>query len=303
MRIFITPPDSFFRSGVSERRRLLEHIEEAGLDGVFYADHVSFRDGSGVDGLILLAGLSQLHPGLGLQVGVYLLPLRHPVLVARQLATLSELAPGRISLGVGVGGEDRHEVQACEVDPRTRGRRCDESLGVLHSLLAGETVTHHGEFFHLDAVRIKPSPTPPIPVYIGGRSDAALRRTARYGQGWIAAWCSVERFTTAVASCQRQAVEAGRPDVAWHHELQPWVGVDADGDQARAAVARAMEHFYGLPFSAFERYVPYGTPAEVAARLAPYLQAGAQQLNITACAPPGQDAIALAGQIKVELLS
>ncbi|MFN0027906.1 MAG: LLM class flavin-dependent oxidoreductase [Acidimicrobiales bacterium] len=299
--VYVSPPDQFFRLDVTERRRILERVADGGLDGVFYPDHVSFRNGSGMDGLIMLAGLSQLHPTLGVGVGVYLLPLRHPVLVARQLISLWELAPGRISFGVGVGGEDRHEMVSCEVDPRTRGRRCDEALGLLNPLLAGSTVSHQGEFFHLDEVCLKPVPEPSVPIYVGGRSNAAVTRVARFGQGWIAAWCSVDRFRTAVADCERQAAELGRGDVRWHHQLQPWVGLAANRDQARAAVAETMQRFYGLPFEAFERYVPYGTVPEVAAFLRPYVAAGAARLNVTACVPPGDDAVDAAAQLKVAL--
>src|SRR6188768_1303322 len=98
---------------------------DAGLDGVLQADHVSFRNGAGTEAIVMMAGLSGLHPTLGLHIGVYLLPLRHPVTVARALSTLSSVAPGRVVFGVGIGGEDRHEVEVCGVDPRTRGRRCD----------------------------------------------------------------------------------------------------------------------------------------------------------------------------------
>src|SRR6185295_11694668 len=108
-------------------------------------------------------------------VSVYLLPLRHPVPVARQLATFAQYAPGRLIFGVGVGGEDRHEVEICGVDPASRGRRMDESLTVLRGLLSGDALTFRGEFFNLDRALIRPAPTPPIPIVVGGRSDAAAR--------------------------------------------------------------------------------------------------------------------------------
>ena len=76
--------------------------------------------------------------------------MRHPVPVARQIATLCESAPGRFVLGVGVGGEDRHEIEICGVDPRTRGRRTDESLAALRALLRGEPTSHACEFFAFD---------------------------------------------------------------------------------------------------------------------------------------------------------
>ena len=86
-----------------EQRGLLGRIADAGIDHVFTADHVSFRDGSGMDGLVTLAALSGLEPRLGLEVGVYLLALRHPMVAARQIATLAEAAPGRFTVGIGVG--------------------------------------------------------------------------------------------------------------------------------------------------------------------------------------------------------
>lgn len=72
--------------------------------------------GHGNDGMVTAAALANLHPDLGVYLGVYLLPLRHPVPVARQLANLAEMAPGRIRFGVGIGGDDRHEVEVCGVD-------------------------------------------------------------------------------------------------------------------------------------------------------------------------------------------
>ena len=103
------------------RRQLVTEILDAGLDHVFIADHVSFHTGLGMDGLINAATLTATDPNLKVCVGVYLLALRHPVLVARQLATLAESAPGQLLLGIGVGGEDRNEIAMCGVDPATRG--------------------------------------------------------------------------------------------------------------------------------------------------------------------------------------
>src|SRR5262249_53663209 len=109
----------------------------AGLDHVGSIDHVCFRGGEGIDGLITAAALAGIHPNIGRYVGVYQLPLRHPVLVARQLSTLAHFAPGRLTFGIGVAGEDAHEFENCGVDVHTRGRRTDESLALLRRLLTG----------------------------------------------------------------------------------------------------------------------------------------------------------------------
>ena len=273
-------------------------MADAGLDGVIQADHVSFRDGSGVEAIVMMAGLSGLHPTLGLFIGVYLLPLRHPVPVARSLATLAQLAPGRIEFGVGIGGEDRHEVEVCGVDPRTRGRRCDDSLDVVRRLLAGDEVTHHGEFFDIDACLIRPMPDPRIPILVGGRSDAAIRRAGRFADGWIGVWCSPRRLAAAAAMCADEAGAAGRGDVVFRHKMQPWVGLAETKEAARGHVSRAMEGFYGVPFSAFEKYTPYGTPADVAEGLAAYVEAGVSGFNISLCGPDPDAVIEMCGEVK-----
>ena len=112
------------------RRTVLRLAEDAGLDHVAVGDHVSFRSGAGSDGLLAAAGVLAAAERLATNTAVYLLPLRHPVLVARQLADIGALAPGRFIFGVGVGGEDRHEVEVCGVDPAVRGRRMDEAWSV-----------------------------------------------------------------------------------------------------------------------------------------------------------------------------
>ena len=93
----------------------------AGVDHLTVGDHVSFAGGHGADGLIQAAALLAAHPDVRVQTGVYLLALRHPATIARQLATIAQLAPGRFAFGVGVGGEDRREYELCGIDPRERG--------------------------------------------------------------------------------------------------------------------------------------------------------------------------------------
>ncbi len=278
----MTPPWDLWSLEPDEQRRRLAAVADAGIDHLFTADHVSFHDGSGIDGLIELAALSGVEPRLGLHLGVYLLALRHPMAVARQISTLANAAPGRLVVGIGVGGEDRHEIEVCDVDPRTRGRRTDASLSIVRRLLDGETVDGDGEFFGFERGRIKPRPDPPVPFLVGGRSDAAIGRAARLGDGWLATWCSARRYAEGVAAVGSAAPDRVEP---WHHGLQSWVGVGRDRDEARSCVATAMERFYGIGFDRFERYTPYGSPIEIADFLRPYVDAGASILNLTACGP------------------
>ena len=275
----------------------MERIADAGLDHVFFADHVSFKGGMGMDGMIQAAALSQLHPELHVYIGVYLLALRHPMTVARQLSTMSEFAAGRITLGVGVGGEDRHEMEVCGIDPRTRGRRTDECLEVITALLTGEPLDHDGEFYRLEQARILPAPDPAIPITIGGRSEAALRRVARHGDGWLAVWRTAERFARAVARIDELAAEIGRTR-PFDHGLQLWCGLGSTTSEARTFVAHRMEGFYRVPFERFERFTPHGSPAEIAEYLRPYVAAGCATINLTMCAEHIDDAIDGAAEVK-----
>ena len=278
-----------------EQRALLGRIADAGIDHVFTADHVSFRDGSGMDGLVTLAALSGLERRLGLHVGVYLLGLRHPMVAARQITTLAEAAPGRLTVGVGVGGDDRHEVEVCDVDPSTRGRRTDAALGLVRALLAGETVDGDGEFFQFRGGRIRPVPDPAVPLVVGGRSDAALERAGWFGDGWLAAWCSPRRFVKGIGMVE--AAGAGR-GVDWQHGLQLWLGVGASPEEGRSHVAETMERFYRMSFQPFERYTPCGTAAEIAEFLQPYVAAGATTLNLTPCGPDRNTEIDAAAEVR-----
>src|ERR1700742_4541202 len=138
VRAGIFTPVGQFASSADQPPSMLDDIAESGIDHVCVGDHVSFHVGTGADGLIDATAMLSRHTELPCYVALYLLPLRHPVPVARQLASIAELAPGRLTFGVGIGGEDRHELEICGVDPATRGRRMDESLQILRGLADGK---------------------------------------------------------------------------------------------------------------------------------------------------------------------
>jgi alkanesulfonate monooxygenase SsuD/methylene tetrahydromethanopterin reductase-like flavin-dependent oxidoreductase (luciferase family) len=288
-RVGMFPPLGLLEQGPQAVRAFLERVGGAGLDHVCCSDHVSFFTGMGFDGLVQAAALAMLHPTLPVYTGVYLLPLRHPVLVARQLADIGRLAPGRLIFGTGVGGEDRHEVEICGVDPATRGRRMNESLTIVRQLLTGRPVSFHGTFFDLDEALIAPVPATPVPIIIGGRSDVAIRRAGRFGDGWLGIWVSARRFAAAVEMTAQEAVRVPRPDPPSRHAMQVWCGLAGSKEDARACLAPAMQAFYQLPFERFERYCPYGTADDVAEFLAPYAAAGCTEFNLIPQSPdPGQ---------------
>jgi alkanesulfonate monooxygenase SsuD/methylene tetrahydromethanopterin reductase-like flavin-dependent oxidoreductase (luciferase family) len=284
-----------------ELRAFMASAEAAGLDHIAVGDHVSFYAGFGMDGLVRAAQYFGASERIGVNTAVYLLPLRHPVLVARQLAELGAMAPGRFVFGVGVGGEDRHEVEMCGVDPRSRGRRMDECVTIVRRLLEGEPVDHHGEFFDLERAWILPAPETPIPIVVGGRSDAAIRRAGTLGDGWFGIWVSPRRYGEVIDQLNAHAADAGRGDVPWTNALNVWCGVADDRATARGLVAPRMEAFFQLPFERFEKWSPYGTADDLADFLEPYVDAGCQVFNLILQAGSAGAAIEAAAAVRERL--
>ncbi|MCQ4079170.1 LLM class flavin-dependent oxidoreductase [Streptomyces sp. RB6PN25] len=279
LKLGISDQDGFTTPDPRVRRRLLDRVVEAGLDHVTMGDHISFHDGSGFDGMISATTVLSSHDRLSVIIGVYLLGLRHPMLAARQLSTLSQTAPGRLTLGVGVAGEDRREVSNSGVDPKTRGRRLDEALMLVRRLLDGEEVTHHGEFFRLDEARILPTPEPRIPIVIGGKGDVAVRRTAQFGDGWLGIFCSARRFAETRQRILEAAAGLDREAPSWFG-VNVWCGLDADAAQAREMLAAKMEGLYHVPYEKFQYIAPAGTPEQVAELLQPFAESGAEYITL-----------------------
>ena len=303
IRVGMFAPVGQFAAPTEQRSVMLDRIAESGVDHVCVADHVSFFVGAGADALIDAASLLTRYPDLPCYVALYLLPLRHPVLVARQLASIAELAPGRLTFGVGIGGEDPHELEICGVDPRTRGRRMNESLDLVRALAEGKPVSCDGEFFSLRDAQILPAPSPPIPITVGGRSDAAVRRAGRFGDGWLGIWVSPQRYRSVVDEVAEHARSAGRDAGGFEHAINVWCGFGATRGAARAPLAAEMQSFYQMPFEPFERYSPYGTPEDVAEFLYPYVEAGCSVFNVIACADDHETAVAGVAELRQRLRS
>jgi alkanesulfonate monooxygenase SsuD/methylene tetrahydromethanopterin reductase-like flavin-dependent oxidoreductase (luciferase family) len=296
-RVGMFAPFDLLERGPEAAGALLARAGEADIDHVCCGDHVSFA-GAGFDGLVQATALAMLNPTLPIYSGVYLLPLRHPVLVARQLADIDRIAPGRLIFGVGVGGEDRHEVSICGVNPATWGLRMNECLTVLRQLLTGEAGSFHSKFFDLDDAVIAPASAPAIPLIIGGCSDAAIRRAGRLGDGWLGIWNSPRRFADAVEMAAKEPARIGRLDPPARHGMQVWCGLAGSREAARACLAPAMEAFYQLPSERFERYCPYGTADDAAEFLAPYVAAGCTEFNLIPQSPDHDVSIAGTAAVK-----
>jgi probable F420-dependent oxidoreductase len=253
-------------------RRVAQAAEEAGFDSLWAGDHVSFHLAL-LDVTVALATFAAATERVALGAGVVLLPLRAPALVAREFASLDYLSGGRVILGVGIGGEHGRDFEAVGVPVRQRGARTDEAMLALRELFSGVPASFAGRFSSFEGISIKPPPAQPggPPLWVGGRSEAAIRRAARLGDGWMPIWVSPERFADGLEDLR---AKAGGRELTAAVVLPALVGGTVEA--ARLCLSRR----YDTEFSthAVERYCLTGSQAQCAARVAEYVEAGADHI-------------------------
>jgi alkanesulfonate monooxygenase SsuD/methylene tetrahydromethanopterin reductase-like flavin-dependent oxidoreductase (luciferase family) len=177
------------------------------------------------------------------------------------------------------------------------------AVRILRALGDGTPITFDGEFFSLENALITPAPSPAVPLVVGGRSEAAVSRAARLGDGWLGIWVSARRYADVREQINRQAADAGRDTIRFEHALNVWCGFGPTREAARQQLAPQMQAFYQMPFEPFERYSPYGTPQDVAEFLSPYVEAGCTAFNVIPCARDDESAIAAVGEVRALLNS
>ena len=211
-------------------REIARMAEELGFHGIMNADHAFFpqqvnspypysadekppmpNHSEYPDTWVSLAQMAAVTERLMFSTSVYILPLRNPIEVAKATGSLALMSDNRFALGAGVGWM-KEEFEAYGIDFHTRGRRYDECLDCLRQLWTGDWVEYHGEFIHFDTLRILPAPTAPVPIYLGGSSEPALRRTARMADGWIGNGNSVAEVPPLMRRLRELRIEYGRSE-------------------------------------------------------------------------------------------
>jgi len=269
-------------------RHVAAMLDRDGFDSFWCADHVSFPEPI-LDPLLQLAQVAILNPRITVGTAIYLLPLRHPTPVAKQIASLDVLTGGRFVFGVGVGGEFPNEYAGCGVPVGERGARMTEAVGAMRKLWSGDAVSHRGRFFAFDDLRLQPPPVQPggPPIWAGGRSDAALRRAGRMLDGWIGYLVTPDRWRRSMDMVRAAAAEAGRDMAGFTPAVLIYVRIDDDADRALADAAGIMGARYAMDFrEAARRYVAYGSPANVAAHLRGFRDAGVRHLVVELIGTP-----------------
>jgi len=279
-------------------------LEAAPIDSLWVGGHVAAPNPT-PEAMVQLARLAAAAERVRIGTAVLLLPLYPPAIVAKQVADLDRVAGGRITLGVGVGGEYPAEFSACQVPVAERGRRADEAIPLIRRLWTGEVVDHPGPAYPMSEVRIHPEPLQPggPPIVVAGRQEAAMRRAALLGDGWMPYLYSPRRFAESVGRIRALAAEAGRSLEGFEWMVFVFVAVDDDPARAVDAVAGFLGGTYGQDFSAFaDRVAAAGNAAQVASRLQQYVDAGARHFVIAPAARDGSERTELTNRILYDVV-
>ncbi|MCU1357685.1 MAG: hypothetical protein JWM89_3103 [Acidimicrobiales bacterium] len=190
-----------------------------------------------VDPYVAIPAIAAVTERIDLYTNVLKTSLREPLLVAKTIGSAAAMFPGRIGLGVGLSWIPE-EFAWLGQEMKTRGKRLDEQIAIIRAVLAGGWVEFHGDHYDFDRLRMEP-PAPagePVPIYVGGHSDAGLRRAARVGDGWIGAQCSADDLAGLIGRLRVELDAAGRAEDPFEIKATPMVPATVDA-MASLAVA------------------------------------------------------------------
>lgn len=268
-----------------------ETAEAAGLDSLWLSDHIVTRNPT-LDITCLFAMLAGRTSRLRMGPSVLTLPARHPVQVAKTYATLDYLSNGRMIMAVG-SGSDTRDLVACGVPAKARGRRLEEGIEILRKLWTESHVTHHGEFYQFEDVTIDPKPKKgALDIWIGGKSDAILKRVVRLGDGWFPALTSPEEFQRDMEKLKIYGQEYGRTIDPGEAGVLLFAHVCDD----RAAAMKTVDPFFqGLqvdPEKIAQRSL-IGSAQECVEQIERFVAVGCEKFVLRPICPPAQIAAQL----------
>jgi len=273
---------------------LVQRLEAVGYDSVWTGDHMSFHNPIH-ESITLLATYAPITKRIKLGVGVYLLALRSPAVAAKQAATLDVLSGGRLVFGVGVGGENPKEFELCGIPHKERGARVNEAIDAVRTLWRDTPASFHGRFTRFDGVSIDPKPVQqPPPIWIGGRSDAALARAGRRGDGWMSYVVQADRYAQSLDKIRAAAATAGRSMEKFTAAHLVFITVGRDYEAAKRAWVSVLSERYAQDFEPLaKRYGVIGTPEQCAEQLERFRAAGCNYFVMGAIGDPRDERVQL----------
>lgn len=267
--------------------------EAAGFDFVAAGEHLYRDERPGPTQLALtaLAAAAGATERVRLLSSIIITPLHHPVMLAKQAAVVDQISGGRLTLGLGVGGEFPGEFRALGVPLNERGPRTDEAIRIMKALWSGQPTSHAGKAFAFENVALDPGPHQEggPPIWIGGRTEAAMKRAARAGDGWLPYLYRPSHYARSADTIKALLQKRGRSIDGFGFGLHLMTAIGptkADSIKLAAPALEAGYKYDGDYAELAERYVLLGPPEAAVAALQEFHKAGAQDIILSWMTPP-----------------
>jgi probable F420-dependent oxidoreductase len=258
-------------------------VEELGFDSLWTGEHIVFHRPI-VDCVPVLAGMAAVTKRITIGPAAIMVTLRHPTILAKELATVDRMSGGRLVVVAGVGGDFPKEFEACGVPMERRGRRTAETIEIMRKYWSEDRFSYEGEIYALDDVWMDPKPVQSggPPIWLGGRSNAAIARAARLGDGYMPYMYSAERCRHAFQEVRDKAaeLEVGLRE-PYVQSAFVYVSLHDSTERARELALRDLSWRYGQNFTPWiDKYCVHGTPETCAEQLLAFVDAGVEHLAL-----------------------
>ena len=263
----------------------VERAEELDIDSIWLSDRIVSSVLS-LEPVVALSFIAGRTTKLKFGTSVLALPLRNPTVLAKEIATLDFLSKGRALLAVGLGTDDAGEFEACGSSRSQRAGRTDEAIEVMRLLWSQDDVTFHGRYFTLNNVTVEPKPVQEElpPLWIGGRSEPALRRVGRLGDGWLVSQATPEEVEDGIAYINDHAAEHDRRiDDDHFGALFSFCIADTREEAERIAAPYLLRRRSDVDIG---ELAAFGTPDQVSGLIDRFVQAGATKFVARPLCPP-----------------
>ena len=264
-----------------------KYIEKLGFDILGCGEHVSFH-GDTANAFISLSVAAGVTSKIKLMSTITLVPLYPAALLAKMGAALDVASEGRFICGVGVGGEYPPEFEACGVPVKERGSRTDEALEIVQRLWSSKNVTYKGKYADLNNISMKPMPIqkPRPPIWVSGRKDVAMKRAAKFADGWLPYMYTPEQMAQSVEKIKQFGEELGKDMSGFRYGLYIFTAVHDDNDTAIKMASDRLSIQYNQDFSKIvHKYALAGDPDRCIQRLKEYIDAGASFIFVSSACP------------------
>jgi probable F420-dependent oxidoreductase len=256
----------------------VDKLETLGFDSLWFSDRL-VSTAPTLGSISALAAVAARTRKLKFGSAVLVVPTRHPVELAKEIACIDMLSGGRMLPAFGLGTEDEREYEAAGVAKAERAGRTDEAIGLLRRLWIEDHVNHHGRYYHLTDVTINPKPVQSapggLPIWFGGRSEPAYRRTGRLGDGWLASSITPAEVTHGIEVIQTSAAAAGRSIDDDHYGAIIGFRIAESRQQAREGIVSGLTRIRND--ADIEEYSALGTPDDCIEMIQRYISAGASK--------------------------